>query len=143
MGCYANHAQSLRQAGYRLTPQRLMVLEALYHHPGYATVDELWARVSSESSTIDLSTIYRTMHFLKEQGLVSELHSAAGATLYAAIREAPHAHAVCEGCGQIMHVEEAWLEELQAKLMREYGFSVDIANLEIAGLCEGCGKGQV
>lgn len=138
MACYTPDADSLRKAGYRLTPQRMMVLEALYHYPGYASADQIWERVRATAPQVELSTIYRSLHFLKEQGLVSELLSTAGSAQYAAVREEPHAHAVCMRCGQIFNVPGEWLAQLVDKLAAERQFQSNIPNLEIPGVCERC-----
>ena len=138
MSCYQRDAEALREAGYRLTPQRLLVLEALYHHPGHATVDEIWARVREQHPYVDLSTVYRSLQFLKEHGLVGEFRPAHGPAQYEATRRRPHAHAVCRECSATIEVPVTWLMELAERLAGEYRFQAEVDHLSIPGLCERC-----
>lgn len=138
MSCYQRDAEALRASGHRLTPQRLMVLEALYHHPGHATADEIWARVRKQHPYVDLSTVYRALQFLKEQGLVGELRPAGEPAQYEAVQRRPHAHAVCHGCGDVIEIPIAWLAGLVSELARGCGFQADVEHLDIPGLCARC-----
>ncbi|HUV95705.1 MAG TPA: transcriptional repressor, partial [Anaerolineae bacterium] len=61
----------LHDRGFRITPQREMVLASLHHIDGHATVDEIYARVQARSSSVDVSTVYRTLELLKEFRLVA------------------------------------------------------------------------
>lgn len=141
MSCFTPIADKLRAAGYRLTPQRLMVLEALHHNPDYATAEEIWERVTARVPQVDLSTVYRQLHFLKDQGLVSEITSLSGPACYAPVREEqPHAHAVCRNCGDIMHVDMGWVADMVAQVRAKHGFQVDIANMELPGVCKQCSR---
>jgi Fur family ferric uptake transcriptional regulator len=138
MSCYNPDVEELRRAGFRMTPQRQMILEALYHHPGYATVNEIWDRVREQSPHVDLSTIYRSLHFLTKQGLVSELLLSSGSAQYAPAREHPHAHAVCARCGHVMPVEPDWLQSISEIMVAQHGFHMNITSLEIPGICAEC-----
>ena len=138
MSCYQQDVEALRAAGYRLTPQRLMVLEALYHHPGHATAEEILARVREQHPYIELSTVYRALQFLKEHGLVGELRSAHTPAQYEAIRQHPHAHAVCQRCGATIEVPVEWLSPVTERLAATYGFRAEVDHLDIPGYCKEC-----
>jgi len=138
MSCYESETNALRAAGHRLTPQRLMVLEALYHHAGHATADEIWARVREQHPYVDLSTVYRSLQFLKYHGLVGELRPAIGPAQYEAVRRRPHAHALCLVCGASVEVPAEWLTGLVERLATEHGFKADVDLVDIPGLCARC-----
>lgn len=143
MSCYKEGTEQLRKHGYRITPQRIMVLEALYHGDGFATAEEIWSQISQRHAHVDLSTVYRILQFLKDRGLVCEIGSAGGSTQYAAVhQETLHAHAVCFRCGQIFNVAPEWLAGLAETLAAQHTFQLDIANLEIPGLCQRCAENQ-
>jgi Fur family ferric uptake transcriptional regulator len=59
--------ETLRARGYRLTPQRQLVLDAVTEL-GHATPDEACAWVKERSSAVNISTIYRTLELLEELG---------------------------------------------------------------------------
>jgi Fur family ferric uptake transcriptional regulator len=58
----------LRERGYRLTPQRELILGAV-NRLGHATPDEVLAEVHTQSSAVNASTVYRTLEVLEELGL--------------------------------------------------------------------------
>lgn len=60
----------LRDQGYRITPQRQLVLEAV-NTLGHATPEELLSEVQKTAAAVNLSTIYRTLEVLEQVGLVT------------------------------------------------------------------------
>ena len=64
---------ALREKGYRLTPQRELILAAV-DELGHATPDEVLAHVQQQASTVNVSTVYRTLEVLEELGLVRHAH---------------------------------------------------------------------
>lgn len=139
MTCHARAIAQLREAGLRLTPQRAMVLEALYHYPGHATVEEVHQRVAAQSPYVDLSTVYRTLNLLKQHGLVGALHVEGKPTRYEALHaETLHHHAVCSRCGRVLEVLPATLDALREELVAAYGFHAHICHWSIPGLCAEC-----
>jgi len=141
MTCFQPAAEALRAQDCRLTPQRMMVLETLYHHPGHATAEEVWARVRQHHPYIDLSTVYRSLQFLKSNGLVSEIHPANGPAQYEAAQSHPHAHAVCRVCGATQEIPVDWLTSLIEALRQEQGFIADV-DVDVVGLCAACARGR-
>ncbi|GAB4562304.1 MAG: Fur family transcriptional regulator [Anaerolineae bacterium] len=138
MSCYQEDARKLREAGYRLTPQRLMVLEALYHHEGHATAEEVWDRVRAQHPYVDLSTVYRTLQFLTRHGLVGELRVPGEPARYEAVHHHSHGHAICRYCGTEMEFPMEWLQPLVAQLDATYGFQADVEHLGVTGVCARC-----
>ena len=65
--------EKLREKGYRLTPQRELILDAV-DTLGHATPDEVLAEVRKKSSAVNVSTVYRTLEVLEELGLVRHAH---------------------------------------------------------------------
>ena len=64
---------TLRSKGYRLTPQRELVLRAV-ERLGHATPDEVLTAVREESQAVNVSTVYRTLELLEDLGLVRHAH---------------------------------------------------------------------
>ena len=56
--------EDIRQRGYRMTPQRDMILEAI-HASGHMTADEIYQQVHVKSPAVNLATVYRTLELLK------------------------------------------------------------------------------
>ena len=72
----------LRSRGYRLTPQRQLVLDAV-RDARARTPDEIaGARAGEQAPSVNLSTVYRTLDLLEEVGLVTHTHLGHGAPTY-------------------------------------------------------------
>jgi Fur family ferric uptake transcriptional regulator len=140
LACYESYVRELRELGYRLTPQRVLVLDALFHHGDHMTVDEIYEYVHVRNERVNRSTVYRSLHFLTAQGLVTVLERGSGETLYAAVKEAPHMHAVCQRCGAVLHVEAALLQSITATIRELNGFEVMVGNVQLPGLCHACAQ---
>lgn len=127
----------LREHGYRITPQRQLVLQAV-EALGHGTPEELLAEVQKTASGVNLSTIYRTLEVLEEVGLVTHAHIGHGAPTYHSVDEHVHIHLVCDRCGDVMSVSAGVAETLVERLFEERGFVTDIAHVSIHGLCKSC-----
>ena len=139
MTCHNDALDQLREAGFRLTPQRAMVLDVVYHNNGHLTADEVFERVRLLSPYVDLSTIYRTLVFLKQNGLIGELRLEGGPARFEAVRLGhEHHHAVCSSCGRMLEIDPADLNVLESTLRQKYGFEVNLVHLTLSGLCAEC-----
>ncbi|MFF8836433.1 Fur family transcriptional regulator [Streptomyces sp. NPDC015130] len=127
----------LRQRGYRLTPQRQLVLEAV-DTLEHATPDEILGEVRRTASGVNISTVYRTLELLEELGLVSHAHLGHGAPTYHLADRHHHLHLVCRDCSGVIeaHVEVA--AEFTGKLRETFGFETDMKHFAIFGRCADC-----
>ena len=66
--------EMLRKKGYRLTPQRHMILSVIQEADEHLSIDQILERVQERNPYVSLSTIYRTLELLRELGLVRENH---------------------------------------------------------------------
>jgi Fur family transcriptional regulator, ferric uptake regulator len=126
--------QRLRAQGYRLTPQRELILAAV-ESLEHGTPDEIFAEVSTRSTAINISTVYRTLEVLEQLGLVRHLHLSDRAPTYHSVHSGPaHFHLSCRNCGQVISVEEGRAAEFTGRLRAEAGFEADVAHLTIFGV---------
>jgi Fur family ferric uptake transcriptional regulator len=130
------HAK-LRAGGYRLTPQRQLVLEAVAQL-GHATPDDILERVRQTASALNISTVYRTLELLEELGLVRHTHLGHGAPTYHAADDADHLHLVCRECGGVAEVAPDVLDQAATQIADKHGFTVDASHFAIFGTCAGC-----
>ncbi|GAA1086082.1 Fur family transcriptional regulator [Nocardiopsis composta] len=131
----------LRSRGYRVTPQRRSVLEAVGELE-HATPDAIRARVQQTSEGLNLSTVYRTLDVLEKVGLVTHTHLGAGAPSYHLAEEADHLHLVCRSCGEASDVPLELAEGLVAQLEERFGFRADARHLSVFGECRACRIGS-
>ena len=129
----------LREKGYRLTPQRELVLQAV-ERLGHATPDEVHAAIREQSSAVNLSTVYRTLELLEELGLVRHAHLTDRAPTYHSTATPDHAHLVCRGCGRVTEASPEDVGPLTGRLEERFGFRADIGHLTVFGRCRDCAK---
>lgn len=128
----------LRSRGYRVTPQRLIVLDAVCDYKGHATLPQIHSRVNEFDPTIDLSTIYRSLNVLREVGLVVESEIEGVGKVYRVSGESDHHHLVCITCGAILNISPDAIDQLAAILNDEYEFDLQADHLVLNGYCKSC-----
>jgi Fur family ferric uptake transcriptional regulator len=129
--------KTLRARGYRVTPQRQLVLAAVTKLE-HATPEEIWADVQQTASGVNISTIYRALELLEQLGLVTHTHLGHGAPRYHLAAEAEHVHLVCTECERITEIPPEAVAPLVAALERNHGFRTDVGHLTVFGVCSGC-----
>ena len=127
----------LRRRGYRLTPQRQFVLEAV-GQLGHATPEEIVTAVRRTASGVNISTVYRTLELLEELGLVQHAHLGHGASTYSVTSDDDHVHLVCRDCGGIEEAPPSVVATVVAELAATRGFSVDVGHFAVFGRCRDC-----
>jgi len=139
MSCEQVFFKQLREHGFRLTPQREMVLSVLHDVEGFVTAEEVYERVSTISSSVDISTVYRTLELLQDFHLVASVDPGDGQRRYELLGiHGRHFHLVCRGCGKIVGVEPEVIEDFADRMRAERGFEIDLEHLSIPGYCREC-----
>ena len=127
----------LRAQGYRLTPQRQLVLEAV-ETLGHATPEDVLQHVQRRASGVNASTVYRTLDVLERTGLVKHAHLGHGAPTYHPATTPAHVHLVCRDCDVVQEVDIAVAGGLVAALEEQRGFETDVNHLTVFGRCAEC-----
>ena len=128
---------SLKEMGYRLTPQRVMVVTAMANRPSHIGVDEIIQEVHKTYPYIDLATVYRTLQLLKQLHMVTEL-DVGGFARYELNEADGHHHMVCRVCGGAFDLSPSYLEEFRERLIKEFQFQPDLEHFAVGGLCAEC-----
>ena len=132
-----NYSALMHERGFRVTPQRQLILDAICEGDGHTTPDEIYTRLHAKSPAVNRATVYRTLDFLCELRLVVALRES-GQTYYEIAGDAPHHHLVCRTCGIMEDIGHDTLKTLFAKIEREQQFLVDMDHLALFGLCKRC-----
>ncbi len=127
----------LRDHGFRITPQRQLVLEAV-ESLRHGTPEAILVEVQRTASGVNLSTIYRTLEVLEEVGLVTHAHIGHGPPTYHAVDEEVHIHLVCDRCARVLSVPAGTAAEFVSRLDSEFGFRTDVSHVSVHGLCRSC-----
>ena len=128
----------LSEKGYRLTPQRMMVLAAIEKSANHISAEEIYAQVVAKYPHVNISTVYRTMDLLKRLGMVTETDLGGGRVRYHPADKGRHHHLVCQECGAVIDLDESVLLPLKDTLRNEYRFDADLRHLAIFGRCASC-----
>jgi Fur family ferric uptake transcriptional regulator len=134
MSCH----EILRETGHRLTPQRMLVIEALHNADKHISAEELFKQLHRRYPYANISTVYRTLELLKELNLVTEADFGEGRVRYHVAEKGHHHHLVCHSCGKIIDLDESALHPLSNTLLQTYGFDADLRHLAISGECSKC-----
>lgn len=132
----------LSQQGYRMTPQRMMILAAIEDSHDHISADEVYAEVVAKYPHVNISTIYRTLELLKELGLVTETDLGGGRVRYHPVDKGHHHHLVCHNCAKVIDLNEDLLIPLKAVLLQDYHFNANLKHLAIFGYCSDCHDSQ-
>ena len=130
--------ETLRKRGYRLTPQRHMILSVIQEADGHLNIDQILERVQERNPYVSLSTVYRTLELLRELGLVRENHLPGEQPHYETAESAAHHHLVCRRCRAVIHLEDTLLGNLHEQLQKQYTFHGLTLDLVAAGYCDAC-----
>ncbi|RMI40873.1 Fur family transcriptional regulator [Streptomyces triticirhizae] len=129
--------EDLRNRGYRLTPQRQLVLEAV-DRLDHSTPEDILTEVRKTAGGVNISTVYRTLELLEELGLVSHAHIGHGAPTYHLAERHDHLHLMCRDCERVIEAELSLAEPFAEALRERFGFETDLRHFAIFGRCGSC-----
>jgi Fe2+ or Zn2+ uptake regulation protein len=130
----------LRDAGYKATPGRLLMLDVLKRAHQPLTVPELQARLPRHR--LDTVTLYRTLALLQKINLVRAINISAGITHYELVPAAEHHHIVCTNCHRVADVTNCCVaHDMDRQALKQSGFAqITTHALEFFGLCQKCNQ---
>jgi Fur family ferric uptake transcriptional regulator len=128
----------LRNKGYRITPQREIIIQTIAHASSHMTAEEIFTEVQTRTQALNLATIYRTLDMLVDEGLVSGINLGESKIVYATVNHGPHIHLVCRVCGHVTDADPQLLIPIEEQLQNEHQFKPDLNHISIFGLCSYC-----
>lgn len=128
-----------RARGRRFTQQRRALLEKLLAVGRPVTAYELLDLTRPDDDAITSASIYRSLDFLVEMGLVHRLDSTRS---FVACDHPDHPHAghflICRECGTVVETEDKRIAQATEDLGERHGFTLDHRTVELTGLCGIC-----
>ena len=119
----------------RNTRQRAAVVAVFDQLDGFHGAQEVHARMRAAGDSIGLSTVYRAVQALIDDGELALIRTDNGAVIYRRCSTTHHHHLVCRSCGRTVEVEGPTVERWADRIAGEHGF-VDVRHtLEIFGTC--------
>jgi Fe2+ or Zn2+ uptake regulation protein len=129
---------TFRAAGRRLTNQRRLVLEVLRDSNEHLDAEGIYVEAKRCDPDISLATVYRTLAVLKEMGMVEEHRLGEEHGHYEAVREEPHYHFTCLGCGKVIEFDAPAVTRIEQELSEREGVQVTDTHLHVSGYCARC-----
>lgn len=130
--------EALRQKGYRITPQREMIIQTVAHSPHHITAEEVAEQLRVHTSAINIATVYRTLDLLWQEGFACRNDLSEGKIVYATFQHGPHIHLVCRKCNKVIDADIGILNSLGEDLDQKYKFHSDLDHFSIFGVCSDC-----
>lgn len=122
---------------HKLTPQRGVVLQVIRDTEQHPTASEIFEAARKRLPTISYATVYNSLKFLREAGLVREISFGDSASRYDRELER-HDHAICTKCGKLVDFIVPESAELLRIAARKSRFKPESVQLTLRGLCPEC-----
>lgn len=108
----------------------------------HARVEDVFHALKSSHPAMSITTVYRNMKTLEDQGdIVGFLHPD-GSARYEVHSDEAHQHLICEACGAILEVKFRFVEELSQSLRERAQFTIHSGKVNMVGRCAGCEGAQ-
>lgn len=128
-----------RATRVRGTKQAQALATALASMPGFCSAQDIYAELRRRGEHVGLTTVYRHLQSLSEQGSVDTIRDDSGETLYRQCgTTAHHHHLTCRVCGRSVEVEGRAVEQWADRVAAEAGFTDVGHTVELFGLCPDC-----
>jgi len=127
----------IRNLGFRLTPQRELILQAIARRGEHATFDEILAEVRAVTPSISAATVYRNLETFSRYRLIHG-NDLAGGKVYEVASEDGHHHLICHKCWGDTKVQDLTVRKLFKEFDKQYGFLVLGEHYVFMGLCPEC-----
>ncbi len=128
-----------KHIGFKLTPQRLAILEYLEDNKEHPSAEDIYRAIITKFPTISLATVYNTLEALKKRGNINELTIDPEKRHFDPNVE-PHHHLICVKCKKIVDIDIKF--EIELTDDKQHGFEIIGNHIEFYGICPECKKKQ-
>jgi len=132
------YLNALRQAGKRITDQRLVICDYLAETQSHPTPYQVFEELSAQHPDMSRATVYNTLNVLKELGAIVEIGFGADHTRYDT-DTSPHINLICLRCHEISdYAGTLPLSDVQDSLIKNGGFLPMVMRVDVFGFCDKC-----
>ena len=137
---YQDASQRIRSQGGRMTSQRRLILRTLDSISGHPTAEDLFELVRTRDPSLNLSTVYRTLRWLEQEGLVNtrRFNEEHRQERFDFRSPDEHYHFLCSNCKKVIEFDHPLVEKIQCQIEQENGVQVHSASVVLYGLCNQC-----
>ena len=129
--------QHLHEQGFRMTPQRWVIISILKESGKHLTPVEIYQQAQQIMPGITEATVYRILNFLTNQKMVLAVHIGNGQFVYESA-ERDHHHLICRSCGQSLEISHELLDELYRVFRERTNYHIDSIHTTFFGFCPNC-----
>ena len=123
----------------RNTWQKTAVLDELSNTEEFVSAQELHQKISQSGKKLGLTTVYRALTEMVEQGLADSLSISDGEMRYRICTPEHHHHLICRVCGKTVEFDLPGFEELAQSVAKQNSFTELSHEIELFGICKDCG----
>jgi Fur family ferric uptake transcriptional regulator len=113
-------------------------LDVLGASARFRTAQDIYSELRSGGARIGLTTVYRHLQKLADDGAIHTVQTADRQTAYRLCSRSPHHHLVCTGCGTGIEIADAELDHWVESEAGRRGYRDVTHSVEIFGLCPEC-----
>jgi len=128
-------------SGANLTPQRIAVLQVIRDSENHLTASEIFDEARKRLAAISYATVYNSLRYLKEAGLVREIQFGSGASRYDREIER-HDHAICTTCGKLVDFDLPLGADVLNAAAGKSHFMPESIQITLRGICSDCTGGD-
>ncbi|MBN1202053.1 MAG: transcriptional repressor [Anaerolineae bacterium] len=130
----------LRERGFKVTPQRSLVLQVMAGQTAYLDAEEIYNLAYTHDASISLATVYRALNLFAELGLVDHRYvEPEHRREVFRLSKGPEQHYLtCVRCGARVLIHADLLNRMANELVRRKGVSVTSACACFTGYCPAC-----
>jgi Fur family ferric uptake transcriptional regulator len=133
-----------RRRQQRSTRQGSLVRDQLAAGEGFRSAQSVFSELRIKGEVIGLSTVYRHLQALADDGQADTLQTTDGEALYRLCGQSTHHHhhLVCRACGRTEEIEGRSVERWAAQMAEQHGFTDVGHTIELLGICAQCSAGR-
>jgi Fur family peroxide stress response transcriptional regulator len=134
-------AKEKDEARPKLTPQREAVFQVIQERDDHPSASDIFEAARRRLPSISYATVYNSLRYLKDAGLVHEISFGDSASRYD--RETHrHDHAICNDCGKLVDFDLPDAAKLMQAAARKSHFQPSSVHLTLRGRCPECLEGS-
>lgn len=127
---------TLRARGYRMTPQRVALLEIMNNSAGHLQPGQIYQLAAQKIPGINEATVYRTLELFVREGLIHRCYHEGSQIAYELVGQ--HHHLICRACDKEIEFNHQLLASAYEKIENRTGYKLDTNHVIIHGLCPDC-----
>ncbi|UCF30467.1 MAG: transcriptional repressor [bacterium] len=129
--------ERFREAGMKITPQRLSIFALLMDNKDHPSAENIYHQVLEIHPSISFTTVYKTLQTLRDLGEINELSVDPERAHYDP-DVSEHYHAFCRSCRGIRDIFPGESSSFSSELPELEGFRVQSVQVAFTGQCEEC-----